>query len=262
MFLKTNSRLLKIDRITNNFIPLRISKKPKQKIGSSKIKMYGDTASKLIQEAKRAQNLDTIPSFASELVQSIIREMNQIDTESTALMNELEHLERIIEERASQGQFDADDIEDREMLESFGIDGTFMELSPEKKRQLTCALVVLRLCLLRNKRCLLAYQRLRANAIDKLAWEESDPLDSSITYNMSPGEQEYFLNYSELVVSHKGAYSEVDLTGPLEPPKDLFVDVRVLKDAGEIQTEYGYVFFLFKLNFEKFTNNSFYFQCV
>jgi hypothetical protein len=26
----------------------------------------------------------------------------------------------------------------------------------------------------------------------------------------------------------------------LEPPRDLFIDVRVLKDAGEIQTEYGY----------------------
>ena len=33
----------------------------------------------------------------------------------------------------------------------------------------------------------------------------------------------------------------MDLTGSLEPPRDLFIDVRVLKDAGEIQTEYGYV---------------------
>lgn len=206
--------------------------------------MYGDAASKLIQEAKRAQNLDTVPSFASELVQSIVREVNQIDGESTALMSELENLERIIERGADSFEHVRQSFDDgrgpsSEMLESFGIDGASMELTPEKKRQLTCALVVLRLCLLRNKRCLLAYQRLRATAIDKLAWEEVDPLDSSTTYNMSPGEQEYFANYSELVVTHKGAYSEVDLTGPLEPPKDLFVDVRVLRDAGEIQTEYG-----------------------
>ena len=26
---------------------------------------------------------------------------------------------------------------------------------------------------------------------------------------------------------------------PEQPPRDLFIDVRVLKDAGEIQTEYG-----------------------
>ena len=25
----------------------------------------------------------------------------------------------------------------------------------------------------------------------------------------------------------------------MEPPRDIFIDVRVLKDAGEIQTEYG-----------------------
>jgi len=34
--------------------------------------------------------------------------------------------------------------------------------------------------------------------------------------------------------------TDVELGGSLEPPRDLYVEVRVLKDAGEIQTEYGY----------------------
>lgn len=47
--------------------------------------------------------------------------------------------------------------------------------------------------------------------------------------------------YSDLLAAYKGQWTDIDLTGSLEPPRDLFIDVRVLKDAGEIQTEYGYV---------------------
>lgn len=57
----------------------------------------------------------------------------------------------------------------------------------------------------------------------------------------SPEEEEYFRAYSDLLAAYKGQWTDVDLTGSLEPPRDLFVDVRVLRDAGEIQTEYGYV---------------------
>jgi len=44
-----------------------------------------------------------------------------------------------------------------------------------------------------------------------------------------------------LVAGLKGRWTDVELGGSLEPPRDLYVEVRVLKDAGEIQTEYGYV---------------------
>jgi GINS complex subunit 1 len=46
-----------------------------------------------------------------------------------------------------------------------------------------------------------------------------------------------------MLAAYKGQWTDIDLTGTLEPPRDLFIDVRVLKDAGEIQTEYGYVIF-------------------
>lgn len=52
-----------------------------------------------------------------------------------------------------------------------------------------------------------------------------------------------------MLAAYKGQWTDVDLTGSLEPPQDLFIDVRVLKDAGEIQTEYGYVWsFFFSLS--------------
>ena len=56
---------------------------------------------------------------------------------------------------------------------------------------------------------------------------------------LSPEEEEYARQYAELLAAYKGRWTDIDLTGSLEPPRDLFVDVRVLKDAGEIQTEYG-----------------------
>ena len=59
--------------------------------------------------------------------------------------------------------------------------------------------------------------------------------------SLSPEEEEYFREYSDMLATYKGQWTDIDLTGSLEPPKDLFIDVRVLKDAGEIQTEYGYV---------------------
>jgi GINS complex subunit 1 len=57
--------------------------------------------------------------------------------------------------------------------------------------------------------------------------------------SLSPEEGEYVRGYAELLAAYKGRWTDIDLTGSLEPPRDLFVDVRVLKDAGEIQTEYG-----------------------
>ncbi|KAF3803583.1 Elongation factor 1-beta [Colletotrichum gloeosporioides] len=56
---------------------------------------------------------------------------------------------------------------------------------------------------------------------------------------LSPQEEEYVRQYGDLLAAYKGQWTDIDLTGSLEPPRDLFIDVRVLKDAGEIQTEYG-----------------------
>lgn len=59
--------------------------------------------------------------------------------------------------------------------------------------------------------------------------------------SLSPEEEEYVRQYGDMLAAYKGQWTDVDITGSLEPPRDLFIDVRVLKDAGEIQTEYGCV---------------------
>ena len=86
----------------------------------------------------------------------------------------------------------------------------------------------------RNRRCLLAYQRLRADRIDEMVWGGGE-----VKGVLSPEEEEYGRGYALLVAGLKGRWTDVELGGSLEPPRDLYVEVRVLKDAGEIQTEYG-----------------------
>jgi GINS complex subunit 1 len=81
---------------------------------------------------------------------------------------------------------------------------------------------------------------------DSLGGSNAQNADSgngeSNTSSLSPEEEDYVRQYSDLLAAYKGQWTDIDLTGSLEPPRDLFIDVRVLKDAGEIQTEYGYVY--------------------
>lgn len=123
----------------------------------------------------------------------------------------------------------------------------------------------------RNKRCLLAYHRVRAEKLEEMCWNDYDVLeqpqesghnaDKSRTHSgsessLSPEEEEYFRQYSEMLAAFKGRWTDIDMTGSLDPPKDLFIDVRVLKDAGEIQTEYGYVKFLNDLSSYRFGHSA------
>ncbi len=70
--------------------------------------------------------------------------------------------------------------------------------------------------------------------------QDGSSASSNNESSVSPEEEEYFRQYNDMLAAYKGQWTDLDLTGSLEPPKDLFIDVRVLKDAGEVQTEYGY----------------------
>lgn len=132
--------------------------------------------------------------------------------------------------------------------------------NPSADPATACALLVDHLAMRRNKRCLLAYHRTRSDKLEEMCWNGIDVLerqqlqmqqqqqqtggkdlggDMGNTSSLSPEEEEYVRQYSDLLAAYKGQWTDIDLTGSLEPPRDLFIDVRVLKDAGEIQTEYG-----------------------
>jgi len=44
-----------------------------------------------------------------------------------------------------------------------------------------------------------------------------------------------------VLTDYKAHYLDLDLTAAPLPPKELFVEVRVVKDCGELQTEHGMV---------------------
>jgi GINS complex subunit 1 len=144
------------------------------------------------------------------------------------------------------------------ILESF--QGSF---NPSADPAAACSLLVDHLCMRRNKRCLLAYHKTRTDKIEEMSWNGQDVLeqgqqqsqagsdpgsrgqrsavaaDVGSSSSLSPDEEEYVRQYGDLLAAYKGQWTDIDLTGSLEPPRDLFIDVRVLADVGEIQTEYG-----------------------
>ncbi|KAJ4297070.1 DNA replication protein psf1 [Collariella sp. IMI 366227] len=182
--------------------------------------IYGDLGNKLVQHAKRTQNLVHLPPYQTELVRAVTREVRDLDKDVASLLEPF------------QGSFD-----------------------PSADQVTACTLLVNHLSMRRNKRCLLAYHRTRTDKLEEMVWNGTDVLDlagqqtgsgansaaagDGGSSSLSPQEEDYFRQYGDLLAAYKGQWTDIDLTGSLEPPKDLFIDVRVLKDAGEIQTEYG-----------------------
>ncbi|TGO25445.1 hypothetical protein BPAE_0080g00370 [Botrytis paeoniae] len=188
--------------------------------------MYGDIGNKLVQHAKRTQKLEHLPPYQTEMVRAVTREVRDLDKDASNILQSI------------GGSFD-----------------------PSADPATACTLLVDHLCMRRNKRCLLAYHRTRTDKLEEMVWNGSEVLDLATqqhritsegqtggtdlgngegnTSSLSPEEEEYVRQYSDLLAAFKGHWTDIDLTGSLEPPRDLFIDVRVLKDAGEIQTEYG-----------------------
>lgn len=196
--------------------------------------MYGDIGNKLILDAKRASTLSEIPLYSTELVSGILKEISSLNT-------------------------DAEYLEEMRQLQ---IDSSSNLQEEAKINQ--CQLFVTHLSMRRNKRCLLAYQRSRARKIVEFSWLNIDPSSASTTAansvaplsitnnslyagyttqmsldNLSHPEQEYYRQYQDLLFNYKSSFGDLDLSGDLEPPNGIFIDVRVLKDGGEVQTEYG-----------------------
>ncbi|KAL4811197.1 hypothetical protein BDV18DRAFT_6686 [Aspergillus unguis] len=197
--------------------------------------MYGELGNKLVQHAKRTQSLAYLPPYQTELVRTVAREVRELDRDLAHLLAPFE--------------------------------GSF---NPSQEPAVACALLVDHLCIRRNKRCLLAYHRVRTDKLEELCWRGVDVLEQQAAAaagmmeegggqgqgqgqnqgqiqsgsgesSLSPEEEEYFRQYSDMLATYKGQWTDIDLTGSLEPPRDLFIDVRVLRDAGEIQTEYGVI---------------------
>ncbi|KAF2859842.1 GINS complex, Psf1 component [Piedraia hortae CBS 480.64] len=192
--------------------------------------MYGDTCLPLMNETVRLPSLPQLPPYNSGVVRTSVKEVRDLDGENMSLLSPFNSSHA----RSSQG------------IQSSGF-------VPSQDPATACALLVNHLAMRRNKRCLLAYHRGRVEKIEGTLWGGSGGANHRVTAarvpsgaqgtpstaNLSSEEEQYMQNYGNLLAAMKGAWTEIDLTGDLAPPRDVHVDVRVLKDAGEIQTEYG-----------------------
>ncbi|KAM0791936.1 hypothetical protein ACM66B_004188 [Microbotryomycetes sp. NB124-2] len=119
------------------------------------------------------------------------------------------------------------------------------------------------LVLKRNQRALALYLTQRLDTIKNHFWEKGGVLsaafgqETDVRRNMAPVDEAFAKAYSDLCLSFKSSYFEdpdepgtqgpqlldvVDLLGggtEAEPPKDLFVSVRVLKEVGDVETISG-----------------------
>ncbi|KAG1471863.1 hypothetical protein G6F56_001875 [Rhizopus delemar] len=173
----------------------------------------GESAYKLAKEAKRTSDL-LVSSYNDKLVQALCKEIRVLFNQAKTTVE----------------QMTADPDPDPTASQN-----------PSKISQV----MLYHLTIKRNKRVLFAYHRHRINKLKELYWNVG--LESvhqrEITTSLGPTEHQFLRDYRELVDTYKQSFSDIDLGhnggAGLDPPKDLFIEVRVLRDTGRIDTEYG-----------------------
>eukprot|EP01031_Cornospumella_fuschlensis_P032245 gene32245-39000_t len=93
---------------------------------------------------------------------------------------------------------------------------------------------------IRNFRYLNSYAVHRLSKIRQLRWELGAILPPHLADALSPHEIHYSSAYSSIFAEINESLG-LDLAADLEPPRDVFIEVRVLVDCGKLLTEAGSV---------------------
>ena len=102
------------------------------------------------------------------------------------------------------------------------------------QQSISSSIVTQHQSLLRNKRCVLAYHYERMKRVRKLRWGSGavQNFPSFIKQNMSEDEVKYLNEYDEILRQYSDDIG-FDLFSDVTPPKDVFVEVRVIKEDTE-----------------------------
>ena len=173
----------------------------------SEARQYGELATQLIIESRRSTQTDTLLKYNDPMVRSIIREQRDLEKAIATL-----------------------DLRDG--------------------RPPPPPLLIIQTAINRNKRCLLAYHSHRVDRLRDMYWAVGGALphilsNQDIRSKLSPHEVDYLRQYNSSVMEFRSEFShELDITASItNPPKDLHVLVRVIRDCGVIQTELGSIDF-------------------
>jgi GINS complex subunit 1 len=163
--------------------------------------MFGVKAIALLREAKR--NVNDLTPYDDEAIQATIDEIKALHAETVATKAEHE----------------------REALGS-----TYVASNILVHYQSAC----------RNKRCVLALLLHRVRLIESFRWSfGTTVLPRGLKLNLHRLELEYFNAYCALLAQYMRSLDSLDLTTSDLPPKALKIQVRVLKDFGQITTLEG-----------------------
>eukprot|EP00793_Prasinoderma_coloniale_P000100 PRCOL_00005608-RA len=92
--------------------------------------------------------------------------------------------------------------------------------------------------ILRNKRCLLAYQHARTKRLLDLRHQLGPALPPDVTQSLSRAEREFVAAHSKHLREYFRA-TGIDLSTHHTPPNESFVDVLCLQEGGEVYTVEG-----------------------
>lgn len=176
-------------------------------------RQFCELATQLVTESRRSTATDTLFKYNDPLIRQILREQRQLET--------------LVQSALSPADLDA-----------------LTDISPSA--------LIYQTAILRNKRCLLAYHSHRIERLKDLYWAFGGALPhllstsaGDIRNKLSPHEVDFLKKYNSNVMDFRSDFSdELDImAGIIEPPKDLNVLVKVVRDCGVIQTELGSIDF-------------------
>jgi len=157
-------------------------------------------ATELLRELQRSESL---PPYNEEVVRNILEEIKSLFEQSTETLSN--HSEEL-----------------------------------EDNPALACSLHNNHACIERYKRYVLAYLHHRLRQVEQLRWKQGTVLPPTVRENLSAAELDYFNTYSNLLADYMNAegidVASVDIA---QPPKELYIEVRVLEDLGEVMTSNG-----------------------
>ncbi len=96
-------------------------------------------------------------------------------------------------------------------------------------------------CLERNQRCVLAYVYNRLTKIRDFRWEVGSVLPPDFKLCLCEQEVQWFNRYNRTLANYMRRIGGIDLTQYMKPPKSTYIEVRCVRDGGELETEDGTV---------------------
>ncbi|KAG2455102.1 hypothetical protein HYH02_000922 [Chlamydomonas schloesseri] len=174
----------------------------------------GRRARELLKELK-SYGPGTLSPYNEELVRLIFSEIDEHNAQTEAIVSELRRKQAEAEAEGATPQQEVDEMT-----------ATTMCLHYE--------------CIKRNKRLLLIYMNERMQRLKEMRWTLR-ALPEAQKARCCQSEIQFYNEYSRALQTYMSKSEGVgmDLTLDTRPPKDTFVNVRGLKDAGEVILSYG-----------------------